>query len=193
MKTRIVIILLVALTVLTFERMMSVAPVTASEPASKAVVVPTTPVVLLTASAGLFRAERSTRPVSRSLACRNSLVSVLYEAGFRGENLQEAWAIAMRESHGQPSNHANGEDFGLFQFNYPSWGGTLDWNRILDADYNARQAYRLSDGGRNWLNWGLDGKGNPAPALYTQYGWSDWQVQEWIVVPYEYWYKRYPC
>lgn len=193
MKTRIAIIMLAALTVLAFERTISVAPATVSEPAPKAVEVPATPLVLKTASAGLSKTERTTRPVSRSLPCRNSLVSVLYGAGFRGENLHEAWAIAMRESHGQPNNHANGVDFGLFQFNYPSWGGKLDWNRILDADYNARQAYRLSDGGRDWLNWGLDGNGNPAPALYIQYGWSEWQIQEWIVVPYEYWYKRYPC
>ena len=193
MKTRIVLILLVALTVLTFERVVSVAPVTASEPAPKAVVVPATPVVLLPASVEPSKKERNTRRASRVVSCRNPLASVLYKAGFRGENLQEAWAIAMRESHGQPNNHANGQDFGLFQFNYPSWGRTLDWNRILDADYNARQAYRLSDGGRDWLNWGLDGNGNPAPALYIQYGWSEWQIQEWIVVPYEYWYKRYPC
>lgn len=128
-------------------------------------------------------------------SCSNPLAKTLYRAGFRGENLHEAWAIAMRESHGIEDEISNGVDVGLFQFNYPSWGKQpwWDWNLLQDADYNAEIAFKISKGGSDWAHWGLDGNGNPAPYIYLNIGWSEWRIQNWIVIPYETYYQQYPC
>lgn len=137
-----------------------------------------------------------TKRVSRSdvrkpvFSCKNDLARTLYKAGFRGENLHEAWAIAMRESRGQ-EDATSGVDYGLFQFNYPTWGNVLDYSRILDGDYNAAQAYRISKGGSTWAHWGLTGSGETDPSLYGM--WSDSQVWAWITEPYQRYYNKYPC
>lgn len=130
-----------------------------------------------------------------SWSCSNKLANTLYRAGFRGENLHEAWAIAMRESHGIEDEISNGVDVGLFQFNYPSWGRQpwWDWNLLLDGEYNARVAFKISKGGSDWAHWGLDGNGNPAPYIYRGVGWSEWRIQNWIVIPYDTYYQQYPC
>lgn len=130
-----------------------------------------------------------------SWSCSNRLANTLYRAGFRGENLREAWAIAMRESHGIEDEISNGVDVGLFQFNYPSWGRQpwWDWNLLLDGEYNARIAFKISKGGSDWAHWGLDGNGNPAPYIYRGVGWSEWRIQNWIVIPYDTYYQQYPC
>lgn len=133
----------------------------------------------------------------RSHACRNTLVVTLYNAGFRGENLREAWAIAMRESNGQnigPGNpRFNGEDWGIVQFNKPTWGNEPWWDdeKILDPDYSAQIMYRLSNGGKNWQMWGLTGSGEINTSMYG--GWSSSQQWAWIIEPYQRWYKQYPC
>lgn len=122
--------------------------------------------------------------------CDNQLYKWLYEAGFRGNNIREAWAISMRESNGKPKTISN-SDYGLFQFNYPSWGNKFDWNRILDPIYNAKSAYKLSKGGNNWQPWGM---GDHNEFDFSSYGmWSDWQLYNWIVKPYQKYYAEYPC
>jgi hypothetical protein len=142
--------------------------------------------------------ERQTRHVSRSaqrstLACHDRLDRVLARAGFQGENRREAWAIAMRESNGVPTTVGSGVDVGLFQFNRPTWGSASWWDEsaLLTADYNARIAYRLSDGGSTWAHWGLDGSGRTDASLYGM--WSDAQVWAWITEPYQRYYSQYPC
>ena len=139
--------------------------------------------------------SRSTRVSKKTLALRackkNELVRTLYEAGFRGENLREAWSIAMRESNGKEQTVSSTGDYGLFQFNYPTWGNTLDYGRILDGEYNAAQAFRISKGGRTWAHWGLTGDGQTDPSLYGT--WSSDQVWAWITEPYQRYYKQYPC
>ena len=133
--------------------------------------------------------------IKPSWSCSNSLAKVLYKAGFRGENLREAWAIAMRESHGIEDEISNGVDVGLFQFNYPSWGRQpwWDWNLLQEGEYNAGIAFKISKGGSDWAHWGLDGNGNPAPYIYRNVGWSEWRIQNWIVIPYRQYYDQYPC
>ena len=130
--------------------------------------------------------------------CKNELAQVLYRAGFRGDKLREAWAIAMRESGGQadigPGNpHFNGSDWGLFQFNKPSWGHVSWWDdkKMLDADYNASIAFKISKGGSYWLPWGLTGDGKPNGALYKNAGWTDAQIQAWIVEPFDRYYAQF--
>jgi hypothetical protein len=131
--------------------------------------------------------------------CGNKLVLTLHKAGFRGDNLKEAWAIAMRESRGRnvgPGDpRFNGYDWGIFQLNEPTWGSKSWWKPklILNSLYNARVAYKLSQGGKSWVAWGLDGKGRENARIYRNYGWSKSKVNAYIVRPYRYYYNRYPC
>jgi hypothetical protein len=127
--------------------------------------------------------------------CNDKLAKILYRAGFRGENLHEAWAIAMRESRGIPTQIGHGSDFGLFQFNYPSHHDKEWWDseKLLDPLYNAKVAFQMSDGGKDWSQWGLDGQGNTQAYLYRNYGWSEWQIDNWITIPYQKYYEQYPC
>lgn len=124
--------------------------------------------------------------------CDDELATWLYNAGFRGHNIREAWAIAMRESNGRPKTISN-SDYGLFQFNYPSWGGKSWWSTsmLLTPEYNAKIAYQLSDGGKNWTPWGMNDHNE---FNFSNYGmWSSWQLHNWIVEPYQRYYKQYPC
>lgn len=163
----------------------SVSPAEASAPAPMS----SATVPVFDASGAVSRVRAVSRSVQRTKPCSNALAQTLYRAGFRGENLHEAWAIAMRESHGDPTA-VSVEDYGLFQFNYPTWGNILDYNRILEGDYNARQAFRISKGGSTWAHWGLTGSGVTDPSLYGM--WSSDQVWAWITEPYERYYNRYP-
>jgi hypothetical protein len=106
-------------------------------------------------------------PVRGALSPRE-LLAVLRTAGFRGEGLRLAWAIAMRESHGRPSAHnrnaATGDNsYGLFQINMiGSLGvaraqkyGLSSYSALLDPRVNARVAFRMSGGGKNFGAWGV--------------------------------------
>jgi hypothetical protein len=141
----------------------------------------------------LDRKKASKKPSRGGFSCRNQLARTIHKAGFRGHNIREAWAIAMRESNGRPETLSNGVDHGLFQFNYPAWGDEPWWDTsaLLTADYNAKVAFRLSDGGRNWGPWGMR---DHAEWNFASYGmWSDWQIQNWIIEPYMRYYNQYPC
>lgn len=94
------------------------------------------------------------------------LKSVLYEAGFRGERLREAWAVAMKESTGRPAAHNKNSDtgdnsYGLFQINMIGDLGparlskyNLQENKdLFDPLVNAKIAFQMSNGGKNWSAW----------------------------------------
>ncbi len=125
--------------------------------------------------------------------CPSRLVGILREAGFRGENLREAWSIAMRESHGHPKSVSSTHDYGLFQFNKATFHDEKWWStkRLLKVRYNARTAYRLSEGGRTWYLWGLDGHGEANPHLYRNSGWSEEKIEAYIVAPYRKYYAEW--
>jgi len=123
--------------------------------------------------------------------CNDKLANWIYDAGFRGHNIREAWAIAMRESNGIPST-ISGQDYGLYQFNMPSWSGTFDWNRILNPEYNARAAFKLSKGGKSWIPWGMRDHEEWDNASYAGI-WSDSQFYAWVIEPYERYYAQFPC
>jgi soluble lytic murein transglycosylase-like protein len=68
-----------------------------------------------------------------------------------------AYCIARYESTWNPrAISPGGGNYGLFQINVVH-RGWADWSRILDPYYNARIAYRLSHGGRNWSAWSTHG------------------------------------
>ena len=95
-----------------------------------------------------------------------SIDDALKAAGFSGQSLAIAKAIAMAESSGRPSAHNNntatGDDsYGLFQINMLGNMGparrksfNLSSNEDLyDPATNARVAYAISNGGTNWGPW----------------------------------------
>jgi hypothetical protein len=94
------------------------------------------------------------------------LKDVLYQAGFRGERLREAWGTAMKESTGRPKAHndnaATGDNsYGLFQINMIGDLGparrdkfNLESNKdLFDPVRNAEIAFFMSNGGKNWSAW----------------------------------------
>jgi peptidoglycan DL-endopeptidase CwlO len=88
------------------------------------------------------------------------LVSVLEKAGFKGEGLRTAWAVAMRESHGRPgalspANSNGTRDHGLFQLNDIHLGRSIDASQVYDAAANAAAAYRMTKHGTDWSSWGI--------------------------------------
>ena len=93
--------------------------------------------------------------------CANVLAQQLHAAGFTGSRLRTAWAIAMRESHGNAGAISTTGDYGLFQFNRSAWHRAAWWNptRLLDPAYNARVAWKVSQHGRTWYPWDIGGRG----------------------------------
>jgi hypothetical protein len=94
------------------------------------------------------------------------LKTVLHNAGFRGQDLIEAWGTAMKESMGKPFAHnknskTGDNSYGLFQINMIGSLGParlkqfgLKSNRdLFDPATNARVAYIMSNGGKDWSAW----------------------------------------
>lgn len=95
-----------------------------------------------------------------------SLMDILKQAGFTGDGLKMAYAIAMAESSGNARAH-NGNagtgdnSYGLFQINMLGGMGPerrarygLSSNEALyDPLTNAKVAYKMSNGGKNWGPW----------------------------------------
>jgi len=96
----------------------------------------------------------------------NSLVQTLQQAGFSGDALRTAWAVAMAESGGRATAHnpnaqTGDNSYGLFQINMLGNLGParlrqygLSRNEdLFDPTTNARVAFRMSGGGRDWSPW----------------------------------------
>lgn len=121
----------------------------------------------------------------KSKGCTDPLVAVLRKVGFRGTNLKEAWAISMRESHGHSKAISPTNDYGLFQFNYRAWHKAPWWDskKLLTPTYNATVAYRISDGGKTWYPWDINGKGKFL-GRYSSAG---------TYSVFKSWYNKFPC
>jgi len=100
------------------------------------------------------------------------LKKILYEAGFRGKNLKTAWAVAMKESTGRPTayngNRSTGDSsYGLFQINMIGDLGPSRRNKfklktnndLFNPLTNAKAAFHMSSGGKNWYAWDIDSNG----------------------------------
>lgn len=100
------------------------------------------------------------------------LMDILKKAGFKGDALKMAYAIAMAESSGNARAHngnsSTGDNsYGLFQINMLGAMGPerrkrygLSSNEALfDPLTNARVAYKMSNGGKNWGPWSTYGSG----------------------------------
>lgn len=107
------------------------------------------------------------------------ILSVLRQAGFKGNALRTAYGIAMRESGGRadafnPNRSTGDQSYGLFQINMlgnlgPSRRkqyGLQSNEQLLDPLTNARVAYRLSKGGTDFGAWGIGKNAYRAGAGY---------------------------
>lgn len=96
------------------------------------------------------------------------LVSLLKSVGFKGQALKSAWAVAMRETHGNPlaynNNRRTGDNsYGLFQVNMiddlgvqrREHYGLKSNNALFDPVTNASIVYKMTNGGKNWSSWGI--------------------------------------
>ena len=93
------------------------------------------------------------------------LYEVLSFVGFKGHSLKVAWAVAMKETHGNPLAHnfsrKTGDDsYGVFQINlYGALKARMsEFNLkspkdLTDPVLNAQIAYRMSSGGKDWSPW----------------------------------------
>ena len=118
------------------------------------------------------RAEILEKYENKPVLSDRDLVVILKAVGFKGQDLKEAWAVAKKESNGQPirfnGNTSTGDSsYGLFQINMIRDLGperrkkfNLDNNfELLNPVVNARIAYHMSNGGKNWSAWkGITGR-----------------------------------
>lgn len=95
------------------------------------------------------------------------LVGTLYNAGFRGERLETAFAVAKAESNARPkaynppTNNTGDNSYGIFQINMIGDLGpdrrerySLKRNEdLFDPDRNARIAFEMSNNGKDWGKW----------------------------------------
>jgi hypothetical protein len=94
------------------------------------------------------------------------LKHLLSTVGFEGDQLKQAWAVVMKESTGRPMAHnqnskTGDNSYGLFQINMiGSLGparleqyGLSNNEELFDPLTNARIAYTISEGGKNWSAW----------------------------------------
>ena len=121
----------------------------------------------------------------KTKACKNWLVRELKEVGFKGKGLRIAWAVAMRESGGRANAISSTGDYGVFQFNRAAWGDQPWWNtnKMLTRDYNIMIAYKISQKGKTFYPWDIDGRGNHKGS-YTSSS---------VYAKYKSWYNKYPC
>lgn len=102
-------------------------------------------------------------------------------AGFKGQGLKHAWAVAMKETHGNPLAHnfnpKTGDDsYGIFQINvYGALKARIGAYNLSEASdlkdpvTNAQIAFQMSNGGNNWSAW----KSNPGQRDY-------WLVKQYV-------------
>lgn len=94
------------------------------------------------------------------------LKDLLYAVGFRGQGLKTAWAVAKKESNGQPiryngNSNTGDSSLGLFQINMirdlgPERRAKFGLNfsaELLNPVVNAQVAYYMSKHGTNWSAW----------------------------------------
>lgn len=94
------------------------------------------------------------------------LKELLYLVGFRGNDLKEAWAVAKKESNGQPirfnGNTKTGDSsYGMFQINMIGMLGPdrrdkfnlVSNSDLLNPVINAQIAFHMSNGGTDWSAW----------------------------------------
>lgn len=96
----------------------------------------------------------------------SELKKLLQAVGFEGKALRTAWAVAMKESNGRPLAHntnvSTGDNsYGIYQINMigdlgPTRREKFDLKAnadLLDPVTNAKIAYFMTAGGKDWSSW----------------------------------------
>lgn len=134
----------------------------------------------------------TTEPQPRAKVCNDRVVKWIKKAGFKGASVRVAWAIAQRESNGNP-NESTMPDLGLMQLNYPTWSGTKYWPADIYDPVQNLTAVRKMVRDKGWQPWGLRVHKGKISYDFSSYGmWSSWQHQNWIVIPFERYYAQFP-
>lgn len=94
------------------------------------------------------------------------LVAAARKAGFSGQALTTAVAVALAESGGVPqkSKYPGEESYGQWQIHMPSHGHKYSRDYVMTPEGGATAAYEISGGGRNWRPWSVYKSG-----AYQQY------------------------
>ena len=127
----------------------------------------------------------------RAKVCNDRLVKWITKAGFQGVHVRVAWAVAQRESNGNP-NESTYPDLGLMQLN-AVWQGTKYWPAdVFDPVQNLTAARKMVRD-KNWQPWGLRVTKGNVTYDFSSYGmWSSWHHQNWIVAPFERYWRQFP-
>lgn len=129
--------------------------------------------------------------------CSDKLANTLYRAGFRGESLRFAWAVAMRESRGIPQDESSPYftgAYGIFQVQEEAWSDRSWWSRgaMMDPLQQAVIVFRyMTNRGADWSHWGLNANGTVNDTYYSH--WTPWQKRNWISKPFQRFYRVFPC
>jgi hypothetical protein len=131
-------------------------------------------------------------PAKAPKPCKDKVVAWIDQAGFTGIERRVAWAIAQRESNGNP-NESSYPDLGIVQLNAPSWQHTKYWpNNVYDPVQSFTSMRRMVKD-MNWQPWGLHVKGGKVTYDFSAYGgWSSWHHHNWIVAPFKRYYAQFP-
>jgi hypothetical protein len=134
------------------------------------------PIPVITALPAHLKAIEQVNPLvaleDAKVLTEHELVDLLAAVGFEGKALKTAWAVVMRESRGRPVAHnknANTGDnsYGLFQINmigglgvdrlakFQDRIGITKVTDLFDPVANAKAAYYMTAGGKDWGSWGL--------------------------------------
>ena len=112
---------------------------------------------------------------SKAMLSDKELISVLEKAGFSGNALAYAWAIAVKESTKRPmALNRSSNCYGLFQINMTgSMGpdrrkkyGLKSNEDLFNPLINAQIAYQMSNGGKNWSAWSTE---NSAKSILDEF------------------------
>jgi len=136
--------------------------------------------------------QQQVKKAKKEKECKDPVVKWIRQAGFTGIEVRVAWAIAQRESNGNPKESTM-PDLGLMQLNYPSWGRTKYWPANVYDPVQNLQAVKKMVRDYGWQPWGLRVKNGTVSYDFSAYRmWSSWRHQNWIVAPFERYYKQFP-
>ena len=139
-------------------------------------------------------------PVQKPVqVCRNPIVTMLHDAGFRRHDLRAAWAITWRESKHQNLSESSPwftGALGMWQIQTSAHSGKHWWSRsaMLNPERQSRIAYKhLTRKATDWVHWGLrEHKGKFYLDTTVYGGWSSWQHHNWIWAPFIQGWNLYP-
>ena len=118
---------------------------------------------------------------------KTQVYDLLRLTGFKGHQLKVAWAVAMKESHGNPLAHnynprTGDNSYGMFQINlYGALKARISQYKLSSASdlydpvTNAQIAFQMTSEGDNWSSWGVGRKSYNG-------GVSTGVVQAWLKV-----------